>query len=211
MMPQNRRTAVPVIRCRLQRNDNIISGLVMASPFAICFALFGIMNLIAGTFLIIMACKPRAKGSFANYSEEFIRAYNENIENLFDPFKIVGPILLITGSLLVIIGTVLGVVACKSSIHVARKEPPPSARPSCFQLSNINGTPDSKLQTSSNRKDHVFLCSPKHLGSGRFDTTLFVTDVHLSNYPCSSKTGAVTTTPSLEFKTVDNISSTTNS
>ncbi|XP_022241401.1 uncharacterized protein LOC111085730 [Limulus polyphemus] len=193
MMPPNRETAVPVIHCHPIQSKRIIAGLVMAGPFVTCFALFGIMNLVAGTFLTIMACKPQTSHPDSTYSEEFLRTFSKKLENILDPFKIVGPILLITGFLLVNIGIVLGIIACKSSLHTAQKDSLPSPV-SCFQLSDINGTMGTRLQTSSNFKERSFLCPPQRQNLGKRDTTSFtyldaIIDVHMTPHPVPSKAG----------------------
>ena len=74
--------------------------------------MFGICNLVAGTIVTVLACKPRLT---IYLDDEFLQEYpNHNISNLLDPLKIVGPILLITGATLIIIGIMLGVIACRS-------------------------------------------------------------------------------------------------
>ncbi|XP_023211331.1 uncharacterized protein LOC111614180 [Centruroides sculpturatus] len=121
----------PSIRYEELRLGRRIAGLVMAGPFVLCFALFGIFNLIAGTILTVMASKPRYHNYFRHplTNDEY-----QKVKNILDPLKIVGPILLITGTMLVLVGLILGVVACKSvNTHSGR------SFPTSLPLTTING------------------------------------------------------------------------
>ncbi|XP_022238367.1 uncharacterized protein LOC111085184 [Limulus polyphemus] len=191
-MPQDRRPSVPLIRCKIMRKNKYLDGLLMAGPFIICFVLFGTMNLIAGTFLTLMAYKSRLPMVSSTYSEDFLKSYSEKMEHLFDPLKIVGPILLVTGFMLLVIGLLLGTIACKSSVHAAWKEPRLSPL-SCFQLSHMNDSQRLRLQVTSNTKRKSSLCPTQKQVSRlnpAFLTTLDVTaDVHIS--PCTSRTDKI--------------------
>ena len=136
-------TSIPS-RCQFRRNSRFITGMIMALPFVICFSLFGICNLVAGTIVTVLACRPR----FTIYlDDEFLQEYpNQSINNLLDPLKIVGPILLITGATLIIIGIMLGVIACRSvyekknlaKITNSSAFKPPNATESVIEMSPIS-------------------------------------------------------------------------
>ncbi|GFY38263.1 uncharacterized protein TNIN_256941 [Trichonephila inaurata madagascariensis] len=100
-----------------RRTENIM----IAVPFVLCFSTFGIINLVGGTILTIMSCRPKASPKAMMILQKLAQDNNVKLESTIDPLQIVGIIILLTGSFLVIIGIVLGIIACRSVDEQRRK------------------------------------------------------------------------------------------
>ncbi|GFT86591.1 uncharacterized protein TNCV_1043291 [Trichonephila clavipes] len=122
-----------------RRTENIM----IAVPFILCFSTFGIINLVGGTILTIMSCRPKASPKAMMILQKLAQDTNVKLESTIDPLQIVGIIILLTGSFLVIIGVVLGTIACRSVDEQRRKHD--------LRLTSFSGQPMSSFGTRSRR------------------------------------------------------------
>ncbi|KAG8190616.1 hypothetical protein JTE90_017880 [Oedothorax gibbosus] len=95
------------------------AGFLIAVPFVVCFSLFGVLNLVGGTALTVMSCRSERETKALASLHKIVR--NFRIDEHIDPMRVVGIMLLVTGSLLVVIGLALGVTACRSVGEHERK------------------------------------------------------------------------------------------
>lgn len=129
------------------------AGIIMAIPFVFCFTLFGIFNLVGGTVLTIMACKPKISKKGLELLRKMIGNADFEFEQQLDPMQVVGIILLLTGSLLVVIGISLGVVACRSVNEDKRRR-------KGIEEASLSGIPMSTIVERSSRRTSSSSFSP---------------------------------------------------
>ncbi|GFU30138.1 uncharacterized protein NPIL_353491 [Nephila pilipes] len=122
-----------------KRTENIM----IAVPFIMCFSTFGIINLVGGTILTIMSCRPKASPQAMMLLQKLAQDTNVELESTIDPLQVVGIIILLTGSFLVIIGIVLGTIACRSVDEQRSKQD--------IRLTSFSGQPLSSFGTRSRR------------------------------------------------------------
>ncbi|XP_035223519.1 uncharacterized protein LOC118196210 [Stegodyphus dumicola] len=122
------------------------AGFFIAIPFIFCFSLFGIFNLVGGTVLTIMACKPKFPPKTVAFIQKMIQSSNVKFESQLDPMQVVGIILLLTGSLLVLVGIALGFVACRSVNEQQRRR----------TGNSFSGIPMSSMAERSSRRTSSF-------------------------------------------------------
>ncbi|XP_054707582.1 uncharacterized protein LOC129217326 [Uloborus diversus] len=130
-------------RCQLLLQGRF-AGFVMAVPFVLCFSLFGIFNLVGGTVLTIMSCKPKISPKGMIFLQKLFQNTKLDFQNQLDPMQVVGIILLLTGSLLVVVGVTLGIVACKSVDERHRRR--------CKSTMSSSGFPFSSTTERSSRR-----------------------------------------------------------
>ncbi|XP_042904149.1 uncharacterized protein [Parasteatoda tepidariorum] len=134
------------------------TGILIAVPFVVCFTIFGTFNLVGGTVLTIMACSSQLTPKAKAMIQRLVRRANIKLQPQINPMQVVGIILLLTGSLLVIIGLALGVIACRSVDEHERR------RNERLGLSH-SGIPLFSLAERSSRQA-LSLCSTS-MGSNR--------------------------------------------
>lgn len=121
------------------------AGILMAIPFVLCFTLFGVFNLVGGTVLTIMACKPKFSKKGLELLQRLIRNTDIKLQQQLDPMQLVGIILLLTGSLLVVIGISLGIIACRSVNEDKRRR-------RGIEEASMSGYPLSTMTERSSRR-----------------------------------------------------------
>ena len=133
------------------------AGIIIAIPFVFCFTLFGVFNLVGGTVLTIMSCRPKISKRGLELLQKLLKNNEFKFEQQLDPMQLVGIILLLTGCLLVVIGLSLGIVACRSVSEDKRRR-------KGIEEASMSGLPMSTMtERSSRRASSTFMpYTPSH-------------------------------------------------